>query len=265
MGIFNRIKASYQSRVVINRMTNAFEKTEYGKEIARFKGAHKGEKCFVLGNGPSLSPKDLETLEKNGIPTFAANRIFNIFDKTDWRPTYYVCEDIDVIRDIKDKVAAVECKTRFMPINLKWYENYDIPGTTYFLMDYKSSYPDNYGFNMDLEHSIRCRATVTVTAIQLAIYMGFKEIYLLGVDNSFSKMIDKHGNLIVDKSINDHFDNNYSEGVEDKGFRIDTVTEAYIDIESLSDKLNSFRVYNATRGGRLEVFERVNFDELFAQ
>ena len=117
--------------------------------------------------------------------------------------------------------------------------------------------------SLDIAHSIRCRATVTTTCIQIAIYMGFSEIYLLGVDHSFAKMVDKNGNVIEDKSIRSHFTDDYNSDIPDLGYNIDATTEAYFNVEQLSHKLKSFRVYNATRGGKLEVFERKDFDELF--
>ena len=93
--------------------------------------------------------------------------------------------------------------------------------------------------------------------------MGFSEIYLLGVDHSFSKMVDKNGNVIIDNSIRSHFVENYNSDIKDLGYNIDATTEAYLNVEQLSRKLGTFRVYNATRGGKLEVFERVEFDKLF--
>ena len=74
-------------------------------------------------------------------------------------------------------------------------------------------------------------------------------------------MFDKNGNVIEDKTIKNHFTDDYDKDIIDQGFQIDGVTQAYMDVERLSKKLGTCRVYNATRGGKLEVFERVNFDE----
>lgn len=246
-----------------NRDLKNFENTKYGKQLAVLKNSHKGERCFVIGNGPSLTADDLQVLHDNHVITFATNRIYNMFDKTSWRPTYYVSEDINVIRGVKKEVEAVEAKRKFFPINLKWYEEYDIPNADYFYMDYTSELKETFGLSTDIAHIIRCRATVTTTCIQIAIYMGFSEIYLLGVDHSFAKMVDKNGNVIEDKSIRSHFTDDYNSDIPDLGYNIDATTEAYFNVEQLSHKLKTFRVFNATRGGKLEVFERKDFDELF--
>ena len=72
------------------RMSENFDKCIYGKKLKQFKNTHKGETCFIIGNGPSLKVGDLTRIHELGIPSFAFNRIFCIFDETPWRPTYYI-------------------------------------------------------------------------------------------------------------------------------------------------------------------------------
>lgn len=99
-----------------------------------------------------------------------------------------------------------------------------------------------------------------MTCIQLAVYMGFSEIYLIGVDHNFAKMFDKNGNVVLDPSVKNHFAEDYDKGIQDQGFQVDAATEAYMDAERLSRKMGTFRIYNATRGGKLEVYERADAD-----
>ncbi len=246
-----------------NWQSKHFELTSYGRRIKSLKDSHKGEKCFVIGNGPSLSAVDLQVLHENHIPCFGTNRVFKIFDQTDWRPTFFASEDIIILRDIQREIEAIPAEKKFIPINLKWYECVDIRDADYFYMDYSSELKKSYGMSLDAAHGVRCCATVTTTCLQFAIYMGFSEIYLLGVDHNFAKMIDRNGNVVNDSSIRNHFTDDYDKDIIDQGFQIDSATEAYLNVERLSRKLGTFRVYNATRGGKLEVYERVNFDELF--
>ena len=92
--------------------------------------------------------------------------------------------------------------------------------------------------------------------------MGFKEIYLLGIDHSYSKNIDDQGN---------HFIKGYYSEEEQKAlkgryhsalYEIDNASKAFETAERYS-RTHGFRIYNATRGGKLEIFERVDFDSLF--
>ncbi len=246
-----------------NWQSRHFELTRYGRSLAKLKNSHKGETCFVIGNGPSLRAEDLQVLHEHRIPCFGSNRIFKIFDQTDWRPAFFASEDVIILRGIQREVEAIPAERKFIPINLKWYEGIDIRDADYFYLDYSEDLGDTFGMSLDAAHAVKCHATITTTCIQLAIYMGFARIYLLGVDHNFAKMIDKNGNVVTDATIKNHFTEEYDKDIIDQGFQIDGATEAYLNLERLSRKLGTFRVFNATRGGKLEVFERVDFDDLF--
>jgi hypothetical protein len=89
--------------------------------------------------------------------------------------------------------------------------------------------------------------------LQAAFYMGFEEIYLIGVDNSGSG----------------HFPNNYLNEAEAARFAPSLYLEAHGKSNLAYQKARLYseaigvKVFNATRGGELEVFERVDFDSLF--
>jgi hypothetical protein len=252
---------------IISRQQNwsskNYEKTKYGKTISKLKETQSRKMCFIIGNGPSLTGEDLNRLQELGIPTFAMNRVFNIFPKTKWRPTYYVSEDILILRDTISEVDKIPARIKFIPINLHWYNGIDIENACYFNMDYSSELRETFGLSLDCSHSIRCRGTVTTTCIQLAIYMGFKEIYLLGIDHNYSKVIDLNGDVVENKDVKDYFVDNYDADIKDQVVHdMRAPTKAFRDVEQLSRKLGTFKVFNATRGGKLEIFERVDFDAL---
>ena len=62
------------------------------EKIASFHNIHKGKRCVIIGNGPSLNKLDLTKL-KNEI-TFGVNAIYTNMDNMGFLPTYYVVEDI---------------------------------------------------------------------------------------------------------------------------------------------------------------------------
>lgn len=243
-----------------NYLSGHFAKSKYGKAIAALKGIHNGESCFIIGNGPSLRAEDLTILKNNNVITFGANRIYNMFGKTDWRPTYYACEDEFICAEIKDKIEEFPIKYKFVPIQLNWYKNIKLNSVTY----YNSKVPtsDEKASDDMAEFSV-LNGTVTGFFIQMAVYMGFKNIYLIGVDHNFSRMTDKNGNLIVDNNVKDHFGNQKNADENTKGiYNIDYATQTYIDLKRFCDK-KGVKVFNATRGGKLEVYPRVDFDSLF--
>ena len=76
-------------------------------QITDFKNIHKGERCYILGNGPGLADIDLGKLE---YPTFGTNRIY----LADYTPDYFACCDPLVLEQFRDEIAEVDAP-RFIP------------------------------------------------------------------------------------------------------------------------------------------------------
>lgn len=239
-----------------------FEATRWGKNLKKLRGKYCGKRCFIIGNGPSLTAKDLNRLRDEY--TFAFNRIYYIFDQTAWRPTFYCTQDAKIAqasaKEIKEKI---DTPYLFAPINLKWYEDVDID-TDYFFSP-KLAGENIPEFSENIPSHIGVGNTVAYTAMQLAVYMGFSEIYLLGVDHSFQTYQDKDGNIIVDPNAKDYFCDQYNQD-KDQLFipKLDISTLSYMAAQAYAES-HPVTIYNATRGGKLEVFPRVDFDFLFTE
>ena len=247
------IEAHYQTYVIKH-----FDKSKYSTELRKFKNIHVGETCFIVGNGPSLSADDLEVLHKNNIPTFGFNRIFLMFDKTDWRPTYYISQDEKMLRNCMEQVNEMDLPYKLIPLQLKYYFGINIKDAIYFNMQADDSVPFGEFANI-VENS----NTVAYTAAQLAAYMGFKKIYLIGVDHSFSVVKNDKGEIIRDENAKDYFIDSYNADKDELYIpNLDASTRTFLKMKKNCDA-NGIEVYNATRGGKLEVFPRVNFDTIF--
>ncbi|MFC2055928.1 hypothetical protein ACFLV7_16775 [Chloroflexota bacterium] len=85
--------------------------------LAALKNRHKGQRCFVIGNGPSLSTTDLDQLR--GEVTFACNKIYLAFNETDWRPTYYAVEDPLVAQQNYEEINNLYGFTKLFPNCMK--------------------------------------------------------------------------------------------------------------------------------------------------
>lgn len=247
-----------------NWMTDHFEKTIYGKRLSRYKNCHEGRRCFLIGNGPSLLAEDLTVLYEHSEICFGFNRIYNIFDKTLWRPDYYLSQDEKMLRGCVDSVNKTEMGTKFIPINLKWYHGIQLDHVVWFLM--KSSDQENgkpCAFSNELPKYLINSSTGMYTAAQIAVYMGIKEIFLIGVDHHFHISQNNRGEIIVDNSAKDYFADNYNPDKNDLYIpNTERSTLTYIAMKEQCCQ-RGIQVYNATRGGRLEVFPRVSFDSLF--
>lgn len=264
MGLIMRAKASINARIVQPYILKHFGRTKYGKQIALFKNKYYGKRCFLIGNGPSLRAEDLTKLHKNGEITFAFNRIYNIFDDTLWRPTFYISQDEKMLGGCVDRVNSMDLSCKFIPIQLDWYYNIKVNDATYFnILPQFSDNPADFLFSDDAAQSLYNSGTGMYTAAQLAVYMGFKEIYFIGVDHHFHTSMNNKGEIVIDNTVKDYFTDKYNEDKKDLYIpNTEKSTLTYVAMKNHCDKRN-VSVYNATRGGKLEVFERVEFDSLF--
>jgi len=228
-------------------------------------GRHKGRRCFIIGNGPSLKIQDLQKLFIQGADSFAFNKIYLAFSETDFRPTYYLIEDRLVMQNIKEKVYSLEPFVKFFPYDYRYLFPH-LPNTYFFYMENRfrgSKKPICFSPH---PFSICLGETVTYSALQLAVFFGYNPIYLIGVDFSFTiEKGNKDQNMILQKrgQIN-HFHPDYRpEGENWYAPDLTYQLHAYMAAKAYAKK-NGIEIYNATRGGKLEVFERRDLDEIFA-
>lgn len=230
----------------------------------RFKGH---QRCFLIGNGPSLNETDLDVL-KDEI-TFAVNGFFLKSRDLDWTPTFYLVEDHLVAEDRAPWINVLKGPIKLFPA----YLGYVFPAaedTIFYNHRPRKSYPHGFDFSLEADKITYTGCTVTFSMMQLAAYLGFREIYLIGVDASYAIPSDaqKGSNYsvgILDMKSDDpnHFDPNYF----GKGFRwhdpqVDKMIEAYSEARQVLAGSGQ-AIYNATVGGKLEVFERRSFHTLF--
>lgn len=238
-----------------------FERTASGRALHSFQNIHPGQACFFIGNGPSLRAEELTRIYKAGYPTFAFNRVYYIFDQTPWRPTYYISQDEQILAGCQAEVNALSLPHKFIPVNMRWYFDIHIQNAHEFYL--AGSKDSEFWFTDDFAHSVCWAQTVMYTAAQLAAYMGFKTIYLIGVDHHFHISRDLNGNIVVDDSVKDYFTDQYNHDRENLVIpSTDLSTYTYIAMKKHCDQ-RGIQVFNATRGGKLEVFPRVDLDSLF--
>ena len=234
-----------------------------GRKLASLRNIHKDKRCFIIGNGPSLCVEDLDRIAKNGDISFGFNRIYHIFDQTNWRPTYFMSQDYKMLIASVSEINKISLQNKFVPIETKWYNGVNIKNAKYFHIK-NCRIGERYGFSDDIARSVVASNTVAYTAMQFAVYMGIKEIYLIGVDHQFQKSMNSNGEIEVNPDVKDYFIANYTKDNEDvyHAPRLDLSTLTYVSAKEYADAHN-IKIYNATRGGKLEVFPRVDFDSLF--
>lgn len=223
--------------------------------LQRFKNIHEGKRAFIIGNGPSLVLKDLDVLYENNEICFGLNKIHKIFGYTSWRPQYICMADTRVMGACENELDKIaENSTVFMADRCFYTDKVEY-------VHLKSEYyePNFPGFSEDITKGVYWGYTVTYDlALQIAAYMGVKEIYLLGMDhNNVGAVTDPRNHFI-----SDYFDKQDAAIYKNVKTNWKAIELAYQKAEIYS-RAHGFRIYNVTRGGNLEVFERVDFDSLF--
>ena len=243
-------------------IADVINRCRYKKEFRSLKDIHKGKRCFIIGNGPSLTASDLNML-KNEF-TFAANRIFYMFDKTEWRPTYYCSQDMVVIDDIKERLSDVlpECEKMFLIrkcYNLVPEDVRKSKKALFYCVRYKTSH-GNLKFCDDISYHISGGSTITYAALQIAVYMGFKDIYLIGVDNNYASSSFKD-NGIGEQGVKSSYFEGMPTNIKMTKPNPDVSTFSFMTAKEYADS-HGINIYNATRGGKLEVFPRKRLEEV---
>jgi hypothetical protein len=243
-------------------------KNYYSKKIRLLKSGLKGSKrCFLIGNGPSLNKTDLSYLE-NEI-TFSVNSFFLKSNHLSWKPTFHIVEDHLVAEDRKNELVNFKGPIKLYPA----YLGYCFPkseDTIFYNHRPRISYPDGFDFSTQADKITYTGCTVIFSALQIAAYLGFQEIYLIGVDASYeipkvATENNDYGISVLDMECDDpnHFDPDYF----GKGYRwhnpqVDKMIQAFTEARNVCEK-TGIEIYNATIGGKLEVFKRVNYENLF--
>jgi hypothetical protein len=235
-------------------------------EIRKYKNKHAGQRCFIVCTGPSLTYEDLELLK--GEITFSMNGIIKGFNKTDWRPTYYGIQDHFVYEECQELILK---DTTLTPFIADWIVKknrvekilYNIPShkipakaVLFPISIYKHrifSRNKRYTkFSANAAALVYDGDTITYSLLQIAVYMGFKEIYLLGCDYHYSSD-PKEQHFVEMRPIN------LSYAIATSG----RVQYAYRKAKEYADA-HKIRIYNATRNSQLKVFEKVTLETVLS-
>jgi hypothetical protein len=234
--------------------------------LGEYKDAHRGERCFIIGNGPSLKVTDLSRLR--GEYTFGMNRIYLMFPKLGFMTSYYLS-----VNDLVIEQCAHDILSLMIPKFLGWrareYIRPVLEDGESFPSDPPTAFLHTTYTGPKFSHDARQRlwegATVTYVALQLAFHMGFSQVILIGVDHNFSTKGKPNTTVTSEGDDPNHFDANYF----GKGFRwqlpdLETSERAY-QMARENYSAAKREVLDATIGGKLTVFPKVKYESLFSE
>ena len=258
----NRLRYSKQAGILrfhIKKIARATVYYPYRKPVSlyrmrKLKNKYRGKRCFIIGNGPSLTKTDLKLLKNEY--TFGTNRLYILFDELGFSTTFFIAADAQIIRQYNNDINLIPANKFLM-----WKNRHDIrfDSETIFLEQ-----DLDISFKSDVTRKLYTGGSVTYIAMQLAYYMGFNPVILVGVDHAYKtvrKTKDKVKLLPYDKK--SHFSPDYyKEGdvwippdLQKQEFSYKMARYAY---ESTGRE-----ILDATIGGKLKVFPKVKYLSLF--
>jgi hypothetical protein len=251
------------------------------KHNRKFKDCHKGERCFILGCGPTINKQDLTLLK--GELCIAVSNFFLHKDYHLIHPLYHCIPDIVVghsEQNIEEEYAVrwfreMEGKTGDATIFLSCYGIDKQIIEQYGLLRNRKIYYIYFGDNwdeverkgIDLTKVTPIKLSVAIMALEIAVYMGCQNIYLLGCEHDLILHFQEgrrhfyleHENILTKRP-------GYVSWKEHGWHRIfrdsAKLWQQYTIIDGYA-KSKGIHIYNATAGGILDVYPRVQYESLF--
>ena len=248
--------------------------TKMGERLFFWKNRFLGNRCFIMGNGPSLNKMDLSLFQNEYV--WGSNKCYLLFPRINWRPQFYIAVDTrvvpDIRKEIKNQILILKSTSCFFPVQFR--QSFILPSRSnifwYQTKELNSKNLPYSAFSLHVDNFVYTVTTVTIAAIQLAVYMGFTPIYLIGCDTSYSvpKTIEyenQNPDALISTQDDDenHFDKSYfGKGSKWHPPKVENMLFHYEQVKTICDELG-VEVINATVGGKLEIFPRIDYKELF--
>ena len=243
-----------RGRHTIGRELDARWRTSQNK-LQPYKDHYAGQRCFIIGNGPSLRKMDLSVLKDE--VTFGLNRIYLAFDELGFTTSYLVSVNDLVLQQCADEMISLN-----IPHFITWRarDTFKNDPEVVFI---DSDYTGSENFSGDATGRIFEGFTVTYVALQLAYFMGFSEVILIGVDHNFQTTGPANQAVVSQGDDPNHFSPNYF----GKGFKWQLPdlagSERAYRLARTAYESAGRRVSDATVDGKLTVFPKIDFTSLF--
>jgi hypothetical protein len=238
------------------------------KRLWSLKDKHLGEECVLIGMGPSLKPSDLELFKD--YKTFACNKIFLALEDTDWRPDYYFVSDVLVAENNKEMINTdllVSSHRVYTKDVARELGGYGDPTVVSWASSISKQREPRMRSN-PLSGILGGGRTVLFEMLQIAYIMGFKKIYIVGLDFSFEvpKLTGDEcasGEIVISEGEVNHFHPDYRKPGETWTVPMMAEQELAFSYAAKVFKKAGIELYNASRETKLEALEKVEFNKVF--
>ncbi len=244
----------------------------YQALIEQMRDQHKGQRAFVIANGPSLKQLDISRLRHE--ITIGCNGIYQAFPQWGFHTRYLMFEDVEQTelrrRDIEGiqgplKMAALYNAYAFPADEQTLFFNAPrIYGQIYY---WTVLYPQ---FSTDFASLVHLGGSVTYIMLQWAFHLGCDPVYIIGLDHDYGdlpKLFPPGKITITEENIHLvrglHFNDRYYQIGDQIGVPyVEKQEQAYTLARQVFEQFGR-KVYNASAQTKLDVFERRDFESVF--
>lgn len=223
--------------------------------ISTLKDRHSGERCVLVANGPSLNNMELGFLKHETV--ISLNKIYLGFQKFCFYPRYYVAINEKVLKQGREQIRVMNC-VKFISSRAADYipEN----GLTYHI----NTTEPPARFCHDICKGVHEGWTVTYAALQIAYYLGFKEVVIIGMDHRYDYSGAPNETRHMDGPDPNHFCTDYFGGGQAwDNPDMERSEESYRIARTEFEKAGR-RIVDATVGGACTVFEKADYRHIFS-
>lgn len=224
--------------------------TQLLDELRRTK---QGDTCIVVGNGPSLNATDLSLLASSDV--FISNFAFE-------HPA--LLKNAKLLA-IVNHLVAEQAPTRLaevvgdsIPVLTTSHLRYALPASVDAYYVPMATTPE---FQLTPRFGASCQSSVTYFLLQLAYWVGYRRVLLVGVDNSYQQPDVAEGEVLLQQGFDpNHFSGAYFEGKHWHAADVDRMAAAY-EFARDAFSANGRSVVDCTVGGKLVVFPKAELAE----
>lgn len=230
-----------------------FDCFDPSSRLLRFHDLHQGERCVIVCNGPSLNRMDLGFLRKEVV--FGLNKIYLGLPKFGFYPRYMVAVNRKVIEQSADAFRKMNC--------VKFISDRGTDVLPEDALTYRIQTKDMTGrFYGDITRGVREGHTVTHAALQLAYFMGFRQVVIIGMDHYFAQSGPSNAELEMRGADPNHFSPDYFRGSK---WDAPNLAESEISYRAALEAFSAVgrEIVDATDGGHCQVFPKEDYRSFF--
>ena len=221
--------------------------------LGPLKDAYLGKRVVLMGNGPSLRQTDWSLLEDEY--TIGLNRIYLLHPEMGFYPSFYVCVNALVIDQFATDILGIPSVKL-----IDWEAASKLEG----LPEDAACIPSlpTHRFRPDIRRGWHTGGTVTFPAMQLAYYLGFRRVILIGVDHRFQSAGPANKVVESEGEDPDHCHPDYfGKGVKWQLPDLEESERSYV-MARTAFGADGREIVDCTAGGELAVFPKRNLGDM---